>query len=157
MNKNFPELMKHTKPKTREVQVQSKMHWNKFTLGFHHLIVVLLESVFYALSEPPFRWDRPILPALSVLLVDLSRNFSPKEKHLIMTVPPFQRQSDVEDIKSIASGQMQHSQPQNLSWDHLDFIVPISQLNSIFSKILLPSFLSYMFILRALPNEYPGC
>lgn len=55
--------MKYIKPKTQEVQVQSMMHWNKFTLGFRHLTVVLLETVLYALSEPPFRWDRPILPA----------------------------------------------------------------------------------------------
>lgn len=63
MNKNFPELIKYTNPKTQKAQVPRKMHLNKFTLGFHYIIMVLLVIVLYPLPETPFRSEGPILPA----------------------------------------------------------------------------------------------
>lgn len=63
MNKNVPELIKYTDPKTQKAQVPRKMHLNKFTLGFHYIIVVLLEIVLYPPPRDPIQVRRTYSPS----------------------------------------------------------------------------------------------
>lgn len=106
MNKNFPELMKYTKPKTQKYKYKARC------------IEINSHSVF--VTSQWFCWRLCCAPSPSLhsagtdlfsrparlLLVDLSRNSSPKEPSH-HDHAPFQGQSDVEDVKAIASGPRQ--------------------------------------------------